>query len=205
MDFRSRKQRDRNKHEMEQADKRIPCGLRLVCSIALANKVELRGFCSIANDGTKFYFLTNKDAPRYKLVSIDISEPAEKRIFKDVIPEDKDAHLEDILPINGNKLAVVYKRNVKDEIYIYAMDGTQLKRVAPEFVGAATVAGRRKQDWFFVSLTGFTNPGIIAQYDFRKTEEERWSIYRTTLLQGLKAEDFEAQQVRLHARANAPC
>lgn len=69
-----------------------------------------RKMYSIANDGTKFYFKTNKDAPQYKLVSIDIA--SEKREFKEVIPEDKDAHLEDVLAISDDKLIVVYKRNV---------------------------------------------------------------------------------------------
>lgn len=68
--------------------------------------------------------------------------------------------------------------------------------MAPDFVGAAQVGGRRKQPWFFATLTGFTNPGIVAKYDFTVSDEsKRWSTYRTTFLKGLKAEDFEAQQV----------
>lgn len=66
---------------------------------------------SIANDGTKFYFLTNKDAPQYKLVTVDIADPAEKRVFKDLIPEDKGAHLQDVLAVNGDSAVVIYKRN----------------------------------------------------------------------------------------------
>ena len=69
---------------------------------------------SVANDGTIFYFITNKDAPQYKLVSIDIA--AEKREFKDVIPEDKGAHLEDVLAVADDKLVTVYKRNVSQPL-----------------------------------------------------------------------------------------
>ena len=67
---------------------------------------------SVANDGTVFYFHTNKDAPQYKLVSVDIADPPEKRVFKELIPEDKDAHLEDVRAVNGDHAVVVYKRNV---------------------------------------------------------------------------------------------
>lgn len=155
----------------------------------------------IANNGNKFYFQTNKDAPQYKLVSVDISAPPAQRTFEDVIPEDKNAHLEDVLAIADDKFAVVYKRNVKDEIYIYDMNGKQLERVAPDFVGAASIAGRRSQPWFFATLTGFTNPGIVSRYDFTQQDPaKRWSTYRTTLLKGLKAEDFEAQQVWYHSK-----
>ena len=71
-----------------------------------------------------------------------------------------------------------------------------MQRVASDFVGAATLSGRRKQSWFFSSLTGFTNPGIVAKYDFSiKEADKRWSIYRTTLVSGLNPDDFSAEQV----------
>ncbi|KAI0722036.1 prolyl oligopeptidase [Cerioporus squamosus] len=151
----------------------------------------------IANDGTKFYFLTNKDAPQYKLVTVDIAEAPEKRVFKDLIPEDKDAHLQDVLAVNGDHAVVIYKRNVKDEIYVYQLStGKQLQRLAGDFVGAASANGRRTQAWFFSTLTGFTNPGIVARYDFNvEDQDKRWSIYRTTFVSGLNPSDFSAEQV----------
>ncbi|KAI0676715.1 prolyl oligopeptidase [Trametes maxima] len=151
----------------------------------------------IANDGTKFYFLTNKDAPLYKLVTVDIADAPDKRVFKDLIPEDNKAHLQDVNVINGDYAAVVYKRNVIDEIYLYQLSsGKQLKRLAPDFVGAASVNGRRKNPFFFATLTGFTNPGIVARYDFEaKDEDKRWSVYRSTLVSGLDPNDFSAEQV----------
>lgn len=172
---------------------------------------------SIGNDGAVFYFLTNKDAPQYKLVSVDISEPAEGRKFKDVIPEDKDAQLEDVAVVNNDKLVVVYKRNVshlrsksevnshvvrlmkvKDELYIYSMQGVRLTRLAEDFVGSMSVVGRREQHWLFVNLTSFTTPGITVRYDFKIPEEtKRWSTYRTTLVKGLNPNDFIAKQVGL--------
>lgn len=83
-----------------------------------------------------------------------------------------------------------------DEIYLYSTKGERLTRVAEDFVGTATVAGRRDQPWFFVSLTGFTTPGIIARYDFTvKDEAKRWGIYRTILVNGLDPEEFKAEQV----------
>ena len=79
----------------------------------------LNVYPSVANNGTTFYFLTNKDAPQYKLVTVDITHPAEQRVFKDILPEDKDAHLEDVLAVNGDHFAVVYKRNVRKRVFLY--------------------------------------------------------------------------------------
>lgn len=65
---------------------------------------------SVANDGPKFYLRTNKDAPQYRVVEFDLTNPA--YTLRDVIPEDKGAHLEQAISFDNDKLVVVYKRNV---------------------------------------------------------------------------------------------
>jgi protease II len=64
----------------------------------------------LANDGTKLYIRTNEDAPQYKVVTLDLADETRER--KVIIPEDKDAHLEDAVPVSDNTFVVVYKRNV---------------------------------------------------------------------------------------------
>ena len=54
--------------------------------------------------------MTNKDAPMYKIVSIDVSDPDLKQ--KELVPEDKDAKLQSADMVNDNNLVLVYKRNV---------------------------------------------------------------------------------------------
>lgn len=65
---------------------------------------------SLANNGTKLYIRSNEDAPQYKVYTLDLADETRERI--DVIPEDKDAHLDDITAVNSDTFAVVYKRNV---------------------------------------------------------------------------------------------
>ena len=65
---------------------------------------------SIGNDGTRFYFLTDKDAPREKIITIDIAD--QKFTQKDLVPEQKDAKLE-IVELVGDHLIIVYKRDVR--------------------------------------------------------------------------------------------
>ncbi|KAG6331834.1 hypothetical protein ID866_7256 [Astraeus odoratus] len=148
----------------------------------------------IANDGTKLYILTNENAPQYKVITIDLADP--KHEHRDLIPEQKDAFLDDVTAVGKDYFAVVYKRNVIDEVYIYSLEGKRLARLAADFVGAADVSGRRSQSNLFVTLTGFTNPGIIGRYNLDEPDDEKkWSIYRTTQVEGLKAEEFSAEQV----------
>lgn len=75
-----------------------------------------------------------------------------------------------------------------------------MARIAPSFVGAAEVFGRRDHLDVFVSMMGFTNPGIIGRFDtndFNTTAsvESAWSIYRTTDVKGLQPDEFSAEQV----------
>lgn len=84
---------------------------------------------------------------------------------------------------------------MKDEIYLYSLDGLKITRLAEGFVGSAYVTGREQYPWLFVTMSGFTSPGTIGRYDFTAPPDERWSIYRTTKLSGLHLDDFETQQV----------
>jgi prolyl oligopeptidase len=145
----------------------------------------------ITNHGSTLYVRTNKDASQYKVITIDL---AKKNEVKDLIPE-TDAFLSDVSSVNKDNLAIIYKRNVKDEIYVYSRDGKQLTRLAPEFVGAASISSREKQPWFFVSMSGFNSPGTIARYDFTTAEEQRWNIYRSIKVGSLNPGDFDTRQV----------
>ena len=64
----------------------------------------------LGNDGTKFYILTDKDAPNRKIATVDISE--KQLQWKDLIPEDKNAKLEHVQMVK-DYFAIVYKRNVR--------------------------------------------------------------------------------------------
>lgn len=64
----------------------------------------------MANDSTLFYLITNRDAPQNKIITIDIADPTFNH--KDLIPEDKDANLENAHAVGDKYLAVLYKKNV---------------------------------------------------------------------------------------------
>lgn len=72
----------------------------------------------MANNGTKLYIRTNEDAPQYKVVAMDLADERRERTV--IIPEDKEAHLEDVLPVHNDTFVVVYKRNVRS-IYILGL------------------------------------------------------------------------------------
>ena len=60
--------------------------------------------------------MTNKDAPLYKVATIDLADPELKIV--DLITEDPEAPLENARMVDGDKFALVYKRNVSFCPYI---------------------------------------------------------------------------------------
>ena len=170
---------------------------------------------SISNDGTKFYLTTDKDAPMYRIVQFELADP--QKGMQDFIPEDKDAHLETISAVDNDKFVIVYKRNVCsflhshkfgyfpglllqviDELYIYSSNGKRVERLAADFVGKIDVTGvKREHSSFFATLSGFTTPGMIQMYDFKASLEPKWTVYKTTKVNGLITEDFIVEQVRV--------
>jgi len=186
---------------MDQGRRRIRCNVLHVGSIhpvnffysGLSNHFLL--VRSIGNDGTLFYFVTNKDAPREKIVTIDIADKGFKQ--KDLVPEQKVAKLE-IGVLVGDHIVIVYKRDVKDEIYIHSLkDGKRITRLAQDFVGEAAIWGKREHPWFFATLTSFTNPSLLFQYRFDDAlkKGQEWRPLRATEVKGLPPNDFISSQV----------
>lgn len=116
------------------------------------------------------YIKTNKDAPNHRVMTIDISD--EERVkslkFTPFIDEDPQAPIQQIKPVNQDTWAVVYSRDVKDELYLFNRDGKCVKRLAEDHVGVLNISGRRDFHRLFVTASGFTNPGVVYSYDFSR-------------------------------------
>ena len=96
--------------------------------------------------------------------------------------------------IGHDRLVTVYKRNVNDELYIHDLkSGRQLKRLAANHVGSLVANGRRDQQFFFVSLSGFDTPYNVARYDFSESDggkaDGTWKIWHETKVPGLAGRD----------------
>ncbi|BBN70018.1 Prolyl oligopeptidase family protein [Prunus dulcis] len=65
----------------------------------------------IANDDTVFTFLTNKDAPKYKLVRVDLKEPT---VWTDVLQEAEKDVLESVCAVNGSQMICNLANEIPD-------------------------------------------------------------------------------------------
>ncbi|MBW0493637.1 hypothetical protein O181_033352 [Austropuccinia psidii MF-1] len=148
-----------------------------------------------ANDGSRLYLVTNKNAPKRKAVTYDLSKPQES--FQDLIPEDPEANLETYHPINQNQVVVVYSRHVNDELYLYDLaSGKRIKRIGENLIGnCVQLTGRREHDEFFFSITNFLSPGIVYRYQFNQSQGQELTEFRKTQLEGLDSNNFVSKQI----------
>ncbi|XP_009128156.1 prolyl endopeptidase [Brassica rapa] len=146
----------------------------------------------ISNDETLFTFLTNKDAPKYKLVRVDLKEPTS---WTDVIEEHEKDVLESACVVNGNQLVVCYMSDVKHILHIRDLEsGSLLHQLDVDIGSVSDVSARRKDNAFFFSFTSYLTPGVIYKCDLANGSPEV-KVFREVAVPGFDREAFQATQV----------
>ncbi len=142
----------------------------------------------VANDGNTLYILTNRDAPNYRLVKTDTTDPSPEK-WKDVISETKD-----VLQIStgGGYFFAQYMVDVKAKVYQYDHQGKQIREI--KLPAAGTVTGfdsNKDQSDLYYIFTSFTYPATIYHYNM---ENGSSSLYWKPEL-SFDPDDFVTKQV----------
>ena len=120
----------------------------------------------MTNDGNICYVRTNKNAPNFRLVKIDLKSPAIDN-WVDLIPEHQKDVLDWCAVANNDVLISCYIRDVVNILEIRKLSDGSLVRQLDIPIGSITgFSGKRKQNEIFYYFTSFLTPGIIYHYDF---------------------------------------
>lgn len=116
----------------------------------------------VGNDGSRFWLLTDCQAPRRRLVAIDLEQPDQ---VQEVIPEAEET-LQGVSLIN-NQFVAFYLKDAHTQIKTFALDGTYLGEIPLPGLGSASGFGGKRYDTeTFYTFTSFTTPPTIYRYDF---------------------------------------
>jgi len=119
----------------------------------------------VDHDDTVFYIKTDLDAPKKRLVAIDIANPA-KSEWHEMIAE-KDITLRGISMINGNEFVASYMKDAHSVVYRFDIHGHQIGELELPGIGSAGgVGGHREDTETFYTFTSFLYPPTIFKYDF---------------------------------------
>ncbi|XP_050365033.1 uncharacterized protein LOC126783580 isoform X2 [Argentina anserina] len=147
---------------------------------------------AIANDDTVFTFRTNKDAPKYKLVRVDLKKPT---AWTDVIKESEKDVLESASAVNGTQMIVSYLSDVKYVLQIRDLKSGSLVHQLPIDIGSVTgISGRREDSTIFFGFTSFVTPGVLYQCNL-ENEVPDLKVFREITVPGFERSDFHVDQV----------
>jgi len=114
----------------------------------------------VDNEGMTAYLRTDRDAPRGRLVSVDLAATAAAPVLVDVIREG-DAVLQSIHAV-GDRFVVVTMRDASERVRIHGRDGKPGKEIALPVLGTVSgFSGRRSDADTFFTFASFTVPSTV--------------------------------------------
>jgi prolyl oligopeptidase len=141
------------------------------------------------NDGPIFYFKTDLQSPRGRLIAIDTRQPARQN-WKEIIPQTKE-NLSGV-GLVGNLFIAHYLKDARTQIKLHAMDGTFVREVELPGIGTASgFGGKRSDTETFYVFSSFATPPSIYRYDLLtgKNKLIRWANVKCN------PDDYEVKQV----------
>ena len=143
----------------------------------------------IGNDGATLFVQTDLDAPRSKIIAIDLANP-DRANWKTLVPERQD--VVSSASYIGGKIVVNYMQDAKSVLAVFAKDGAPLGLVQLPGIGTvAGVSGRENESEMFFSFTSFTYPTANFRTDLATGKTELFQAPKVAFDPSL----YETQQV----------
>lgn len=143
----------------------------------------------LGNEGTQFWFVTDKDAPLRRVIAIDLTQP-EAEQWKTLLPETKHV-LTDCSAVGGHFVAE-YLQDARSVVQVFDFQGKHVRDVELPGIGSAGgFGGRQDTRETFYSFTNYTTPGSIIRYDIATGKSELWRQPKVDF----NPADYETRQV----------
>lgn len=143
----------------------------------------------LGNEGTEFWFKTDLDAPRGRIIAIDITRP-ERENWKTLVAQDESTLT--AAGVTGNHFILQYLKDARSAVRIHRLDGSlRLNLDLPGIGSVSGLGGRRDQMTTFYSFTSFNTPGSIYRLDLDTMESH---LYRAPDLR-FDPDDYTTRQV----------
>ncbi len=120
----------------------------------------------VGNDGATFYVVTDKDAPRKRVVAIEKggTEPA---AWKTLIAQPANRDVLSSASLIANRFVTVWRVDAHEKMKLFSLDGQPESEIVLPAIGSiAGLTGKRKDQDAFYAFTSFTYPQTTFRYDF---------------------------------------
>lgn len=155
----------------------------------LPNGLKAKFYPIEVEDGRLFVY-SNYQAPRFRILSIDLEAPLGKYTWTEVIPQQTDA-METASRV-GDKIFVNYLHNACSKIVAYNFDGSNAGEVSlPGLGSAGGFEGLRQDTKTYFIFTSYNSPSSIYEYDL---SSGKTSLYLRPKV-SFNPDDYETKQV----------
>ena len=129
-------------------------------------------FTFLDNDGETLYFKTNHDAPRGRVIAIDVNQ-REPGAWREIIPQAAETLVS--ANIVGNRFVAQYLKDAHSQVKVFGMDGGLARDVElPEIGTAGGFGGKRDDPETFYAFASFTRPPTIYRYNVQTGETDEF-------------------------------
>ncbi|MGQ9650717.1 MAG: prolyl oligopeptidase family serine peptidase [Phycisphaerae bacterium] len=143
----------------------------------------------IDNDGPIFWFRTDLDAPRRRVVAIDIRNPQQAN-WKELIPQAPET-LQSVSVVDDMFLAS-YLKDACSQVKVFDLAGKFVREVTLPGIGDTWgFDGKRTDRETFYGYTSYTTPGTIYRYVVKTGES---IVYQKPKVR-FNSDDYETRQV----------
>ncbi len=143
----------------------------------------------LGNDGPLFWFQTDRDAPRKRIIEIDIRNP-DKKNWRTLVTEAKESI--DTVSVVGDQFIVSYLKDAYTQVNVFDRNGRLVRKVEMPGIGTAFgFTGKRADKETFYAFSGYTTPTTIYRYD---ASTGRSTVFRQPKVDFNPA-DYETKQI----------
>jgi prolyl oligopeptidase len=126
----------------------------------------------VGNLGPVFYFRSNLDAPRARLIAVDTRHP-QRSAWREIVPQGPDAL--DGVALIGGRFVATYMQDAHSRLVVFDSAGAQVAEVSLPTLGAvAGLSGRADSPEMFYAFTSFLYPTTVFRYDVATGEGSVW-------------------------------
>ena len=138
--------------------------------------------------GTTLWFVTNKDAPRFRLVSIDLATPGSQ--WRELVAEKAETLQQG--NVIGNKLVLSYLKDATTQAIVHDLEGKPARAITLNGIGTASgFRGRPGDPETFYSFTSFNQPPAVYRLDLASGETQPFAEPKLTF----RPADYDVDQV----------
>lgn len=138
--------------------------------------------------GSTLWFVTNKDAPRFRLVSVDLAKPGTQ--WRELVAEQPETLQQG--NVIGNKLVLSYLKDATTRAIVHDLDGKPARAITLNGIGTASgFRGRPGDPETFYSFTSFNQPPAVYRMDLATGETRPFAEPKLTF----RPADYDVDQV----------